>query len=478
MLAKFLKVASIAIAAILVASTFSLSAQAAPKTYKNCAALNKDFKYGVSAKTKPKNIGALAIYTPAVNLAVFNKNKKLDKDRDLIVCEVSRKVASPTPSTSSANDTALDFAKPLDTCRLQELRNQTGAGAKGFPGRRTVAALGKIKIAILPVDFANAVGQGDPQSLFRDDAMKIEQWAQFFSRGTMTYEVEFKATSWIRAPKTAEWYTCLECQKGAKEQKQPQQQALQQLVDVADENYDFSSTDFLYFIFPFEAEKQFGTALYSHNSTLQTKEGSITAAAYGEMGGALGAIFDRSQIWDHAIHEILHFQGFIGHGPENGSDYYISTNQWGGSKAVTSWEGFLNGWYGDREVLCLDKSDISSNLTLTLDSIDNFGSKVESVMIRIDESRLLIIELRGEGPFTSFSKCSMCQIPFKPGFTAYRVNVNGVHYRNDSDPNGSAKNFWAYIKQGASAVFETSIEFEGVRITRTGANQISISPAN
>jgi hypothetical protein len=471
-----ISVVFVLVAAILASLTISSGAQAAPKAYKNCAELNKTYKYGVSAKAKPKNVGAQAIFTPAVNLAVFNKNKKLDTDRDSIVCEVIRKVATPATSMAPSNDTALAYAKPLQTCKLQEMTNQTGAGAKGFPTRQSVTSLGEIKVAVLPVDFSNAVGQGNPDTLYRDDVTKIEDWGRFFSRGKMNYKVEFKANSWLRAPKGAEWYTCLECQKGAREQKQPQQEALQQLVDVADPSYDFTSTKFLYFVFPYEAEKQFGTALFSHRSILQTKEGPITVAAYGEMGGGVGAVADRTTIWDHAVHEFLHFQGFIGHGPENASDYYISTNQWGGSKAVTSWEAFLNGWFGIEEILCLDKSDITKSLSLTLDSIDDFGSLVESLMIRIDESQLLIVELRENGPFTNFSVCSMCQIPFKPGFTAYRVNVNGVHYRNDADPNGSSKNFWSYIKEDNRAVISTSIEFAGIKITRTGTNQLSISP--
>lgn len=104
--AKLLKFASITITAFLVASTFTFasSAEAAPKSYKNCAALNKDFKYGVSAKAKPKNLGTQTIFTPAVNLSVFNKNKKLDTDRDLIVCEVTRKVAMPLDSTDPNSD--------------------------------------------------------------------------------------------------------------------------------------------------------------------------------------------------------------------------------------------------------------------------------------------------------------------------------------------------------------------------------------
>lgn len=99
MLAKFLKLASIVIAAILVASTFSLSAQAAPKTYKNCAALNKDFKYGVAKNLKPVNKGAKEIFTPKTNAAVFNRNARLDLDKDQIVCEVIK----PT-STTKASD--------------------------------------------------------------------------------------------------------------------------------------------------------------------------------------------------------------------------------------------------------------------------------------------------------------------------------------------------------------------------------------
>jgi hypothetical protein len=414
-----------------------------------------------------------------VNLAVFNKNKKLDVDRDLIACEVVRKVAAPIPSpTTSATpaiDSALALAKPLEACQLKETANFTGAGAKGFPAKQTVPATGEVKVAVIPVDFPNAIGQGSPETLFRDDVTKMEQWGEYFSRGKLKYKVQLNASSWLRAPKGADWYTCVECQKGAKVQKQSRQDALQQLVDLADSSYDFAGTDILYFVFPYGAEKQFGTAIYEHQSTLQTKEGAIVVAAYGEMGGGVGAVADRSKIWDHAIHEFLHFQGFIGHGPENGSDSYITTNQWGSSKAVTSWEAFLNGWFGSDEILCLDKADIAQELTLTLDPIDDFGSRPESLMIRLDESQLLIVELRANGPYTNFSSCNNCHLPAGPGFTAYRLNVNGAQYRDDKDPNSAEKNFWSYIRQDKRAVFDASVEFAGIKLTKIGPNRISIA---
>ncbi len=477
MLLKKFRFGSGLLALLLVALTVSANsgAAAAPKVYKNCAALNQVYKYGVSAKAKPKNRGTQAIYTPAVNAPVFDKNKKLDFDGDFIACEVVRKVAEPAPSTAVPIDTALAFAKPLETCQLKETANFAGAGAKGFPARQTVPATGEVGIAIIPVDFANAIGKGSPEELYRDDVSKIEQWGKFFSRGKLTYKVQLKADSWLRAPKGADWYTCVECQKGAKEQKQSRQDALQQLVSLADAAYDFSETDIAYFVFPYEAEKLFGSTIYAHRATVATNEGQITVSAYGEMGGGVGAISDRSKIWDHAIHEFLHFQGFVGHGPENGSDYYITTHQWGASKAITSWEAFLNGWFGSDEILCLDRSDLSNPLLLTLDPIDNFGARPESLMIRIDDSQLLILELRANGPFSDFSSCTQCNLPSGPGFTAYRVNVNGVHYRDDNDPNGADKNFWSYVRQDKRAVFDTSIEFAGIKITKTGANRVSLS---
>ncbi|MCY8159335.1 excalibur calcium-binding domain-containing protein [Bacillus licheniformis] len=57
------------------------------KTYKNCKALNKDYK-GVVARTKSvKNKGGKTKYKPYVSKALYDANKKLDRDKDKIACE-------------------------------------------------------------------------------------------------------------------------------------------------------------------------------------------------------------------------------------------------------------------------------------------------------------------------------------------------------------------------------------------------------
>ena len=62
---------------------------ASPKvvTYKNCTELNKVYKGGVAKSATVKNIGGKTKYKPFVSQALYNANKKSDRDKDLIACE-------------------------------------------------------------------------------------------------------------------------------------------------------------------------------------------------------------------------------------------------------------------------------------------------------------------------------------------------------------------------------------------------------
>lgn len=457
-----------AVALIAPINSNAISASASTKAFKSCSDLQKKYKFGVSISKAFKNKGSGPIETPWADRSLYLKNSKLDTDRDGVACQVGKR---PTQVDNSAAE-----VQPLDTCKLRETQNIAGAGAKGFPARQNVSSVGNVKIAILPVDFSDAPGDGNPVNLFTDDVKKIQEWGKFYSRGKLSYEIEFGAKSWIRAPKGAEWYTCMDCQKGARSERQPQQQAIQQLVDAADKLYNFADVKIIYFVFPYEAEKEFGTALYGWNYRLTTADGPIEASVYGEMGGGLGNRTDRSKIWDHAVHEFLHFQGFIGHGPQDGSSYYISTHQWGSSKSVTAWEGFLNGWFDESEVICLDKSKLTKDIIVRLDSIDVFGKHKEALMIRIDDEQLIVVERRAKGPFSDF--CTICGATSDEGFTAYRVNVNAPHYRNYrnySEPAGESKNFWGYLREMGKPLIKTTVEFAGVRLSRVSETLIKVS---
>lgn len=456
-----------------------------------------------------------ATATPMINPATTIKagaictkaNQKVVKTGKTFICKKSgtkfvwrvqkKKSKASTPPVTAPNtnaqpeppaqpqpkfeDNYQSIASNLDICRLRETQNITGAGPKGFPMRSKVPHVGNVKIAIIPVDFGNAVGVGNPGERYTDDLKEIVDWGNFYGRGKISYQPYLVSNTWLRAPKNAEWYVCVECRKGATRYLQPQQVALNELIALADPVFDFRDTKFVYFIFPYEAEENHGTSMYFHRVTLNTQEGPQLVSVYGEMGGNgpwgnESTRENRTRIWDHLLHEILHFQGWIGHGPSFiGSimaDDHIDV------QAVTAWEAFLASWFGEPEVICIDKSNIKSSTYVTLSSIDNMGDKPVSAMIKLNENELIVIERRTNGRYSNFDLARNYQgVVFGlDNFTAYRVNVNEVYTRsNPADMQMSAPNFWRYLLDNGRIGITKSVSHGGVTIEVTDKNQVKIT---
>jgi hypothetical protein len=69
-----------------VASAVTPSSQAAAKVFKNCTELNKVYPGGV-AMPGAVNRGGATKKEPKYNKALYNANKKSDRDKDGIACE-------------------------------------------------------------------------------------------------------------------------------------------------------------------------------------------------------------------------------------------------------------------------------------------------------------------------------------------------------------------------------------------------------
>jgi hypothetical protein len=70
-----------------VSITKHVEAQTKIITYKNCTELNKVYKGGVARSSSVKNKGGKTKFKPFVSLALYDANKKSDRDNDLIACE-------------------------------------------------------------------------------------------------------------------------------------------------------------------------------------------------------------------------------------------------------------------------------------------------------------------------------------------------------------------------------------------------------
>ncbi len=67
--------------------TIAPAAEAGAKTYKNCTALNKDYKHGVGKPGARDKTSGKPVTNLKKSTALYNANKKSDRDKDGIACE-------------------------------------------------------------------------------------------------------------------------------------------------------------------------------------------------------------------------------------------------------------------------------------------------------------------------------------------------------------------------------------------------------
>jgi hypothetical protein len=337
--------------------------------------------------------------------------------------EISRETAEDSGAAEPYS--SVTFVDDVAKCKISDPGNEWYS--KGFPIRgNEVPYLGQVNIAVVPIDFSNASGNTEPPLKdFKEMLDKTVQWSKFVSGGKMTYEIHMH-DDWIRAPKAAEWYRCAQCPHSGPE-LQSRAESYRQLIKASEQFYDYSKIDFIYFLIPESAVIDHGTQIYGRVGDIPT------FAFYGKP----------SQVWDHVIHEILHDQGFIGHGPANGSDYGVMMNN-GRSKATLSWESFLAGWFDQEDIVCIDARDGVDDVIIKINSLDKLGASggIKSVMIRTGNSTATVIEYRTDGPFSSL-------LPQQHGVTMYSLDVSKVSHRCDScgsQEYEDRKNWWNYLR--------------------------------
>lgn len=90
-----MKKLSFALMSLMLALSFTVSATSVTtdaagtkvKTFANCTEMHKVYKGGVARSSKVKNKGGTTKYKPYVSQALYDANKKSDRDKDLIACE-------------------------------------------------------------------------------------------------------------------------------------------------------------------------------------------------------------------------------------------------------------------------------------------------------------------------------------------------------------------------------------------------------
>jgi len=352
---------------------------------------------------------------------------------------------------------------PIDFCKIQQSNRIPSPYGHpdtndnlGFPLLYNVPPIGEVNIAIVAIDFPNLPGEEDYLPIYLSQVETLQAWAKFVSDGKMTYNVQFP-DRWIRAPKDAGYYSRMggyspNLERPEATITQPFEESVRQLVLASDDYVDWSVIDFVQFVFPVAAY-QYATDLQGPIENLFTPNaGYVSFWAWGGVDEKFRPDSPDPKfrtLWDWIVHEVLHYQGIVGHAPLNGGPYSIMMDQHGESKALLSWEAFLMGYLDETHIACLDPDTLDEPIHLQLESLDQTGGApgIKSLMIPVGEFETVVIEYRTEGPFSTLS-------PEFQGFTAYYINVDAERVRCDwCDPMlMEFRNFKRYLRNATETL--------------------------
>lgn len=286
-------------------------------------------------------------------------------------------------------------ADSIELCKVKDQRTSDMFGLRvGFPLGNNVPRLGKVKVALIPIDFQDTPGTYSALEAITPHVEKVDQWLSQYTNGKLSYDWQI-SKDWIRNSKGIGDYGVGSTTHFGYFDDRP---LVQDLLNSADPYVDFTDVKIVLFVFPRTITDLPIQVIGQNQRLFKTNEGMI-----GNYWGGGKFAYQRDYeklLWAIWIHETLHMHGLPLHAPGNGWPLNIGSNQYATSLALDSWQMFLAGWMDEKEIFCKSINNLTIN-TIELTPIDRKTPGVKSIMIPIGASELLFIESRRAEDFSS-----------------------------------------------------------------------------
>jgi hypothetical protein len=280
----------------------------------------------------------------------------------------------------------------LSLCRLTDQRQIpiTPEGTQiTFPIKPHVLSKksGVEKIAVVGFDFTDSPGQGNPMDIFGENLKKAADFFNWYSNGKVTFEYS-TYDKWIRLSKPSSSYETGEhfsTNAGSLTVEQMESEfntAVNQYINLS----GFSS---VWFVYPKTIEKitqNYGMAAGNLN-------GLPSFYGFGPNNYPV-----EIPLWTYYIHEMLHEQGLQGHSPKAPWRFGVLLNGDGYTAGMNSWDELSVDWMTEDEIYCIDKSNLKP-VQINLAPIERQQGGVHSIMVKLDNHRVLVIESHRAGDF-------------------------------------------------------------------------------
>ena len=334
---------------------------------------------------------------------VYNSEKDLLNSNCLNIGEVSSKNGSTfecrrTSSGKNAyfentkrNIQESDSPEPVKTCQIRDARKKVlQSESIAFPMKNfdpKFTSKSKIKVALVPVDFADFPGNKSPVDFIKEIKSTSDAWAKWYTNGRLKFEW-VDSREWLRAPKPSTNYNWVHPYSSAQTASIDSVKIGQELISLADAQLNISDVGAFLFVYP-EGITTIIDSINYRAGQIKTKRGLISAGVYAASEN-LYRTYSADNLAMFLLHEHMHHFGYIGHSPAWPPLFSIS-HAGGPSQTMHAWDRLVLDWVTEKDLYCNSVANISSaEITLVPQEREQIGFK--AVAIKLDETRLLIIE--------------------------------------------------------------------------------------
>lgn len=343
---------------------------------------------------------------------------------------------------------------PANQCQL---RGQDGNLAMnvGFPARSDrLARQGQIRAIIIPVDFADSPGLGNPAQAFYDMAVGTDKFFRQVSDNRVSFNFQI-LPKYLRMPFSPSQFKLGNWSQGDAEGY------WRAAIKAADPHVDYSKFDVVYVVSPPSIAPSaiaYGPAfpkLYQTNDGF-VKNGTFSGAdAYQNFSGAG---------WKWMAHETGHLFGLhdlytVDPNPATFGSWEIMSFNWTNrSIELTSWNRFILDWLRADQYDCFSASELSgSSKSIDLVPVGSSSSGKKAVFTKLSDSLILVAEYR--------ATAGLDVIPTaESGLLVYTVDMKISSIRGGWKVVRPTRSTSPTFEDAALQVGE-SVEVQGVKLT-------------
>ena len=297
-------------------------------------------------------------------------------------------------------------------CKLREV---SGAVGSSFPRSSTIKVpiIGTVKMQVVYLQWGDLPGTGGDYDYHVQELNKARDFYRVMSEGKFNLDITY-ADTWATVDGSyKDFYTSDYMADARPDTAEHLQFVVDAFIDATDDTVDYSDMDVIFFAFPRAEMIVQGGGMHIFDIAdyvlARTDEGivrnmfSLGSAAYDHAYSDLG--------WATFVHEFGHtlripdlrdwsdgkdqlrgddFQMYLVN-PMYGFD--IMDNQAAGTRSISGWIKWIQGWLNDSQVTCVDAATVNSEY-YRLDEANLMNADNELLVVRLSDTKALAIESR------------------------------------------------------------------------------------